>query len=495
MAILERFLKRIGYSKAASRRELDQLISSVYSGNVHGVTSDRPYSALVDGYKSWVYTAVDKISKTVAMLPVELYVYRSRSTGKKAIVPGSVVHELKMIKGGDRAVREKEIGLEREPLEDHPFLDLINRPNGTMTRMLLWYETMLRMELAGMCCWYVAMNKAGLPGEIWPLPLTKTAEIRVKVSGTAQIEYWNYQDGAVVQKFEPKEIVFMHYPNPGNPWIGFSPLQAQTYPYDIDLYMMISQRNLYERGAMPGMNLHTNQPLSPDQVKDMMDWLNANYAGATKAGFPIVTHSGLELKNAAFTPKDALLQHVAKWAREKLITAYDLSEGKLGLVSDVNRANAEALDVTFVRECLQPKCLLIEEAIETFLLPAYDEGLTLDFQLPDVANREMDVTERVANLGSFVTTINEERSKMGLGEVEWGDRPWMPMSVVQEGAEPVIPAPLAVATPQIADEEEEDAGKAVGTKAAPDWDEGKKKDSGNPKSFARFRGRRSSRSR
>ena len=436
MGLIANMMRRMGYQKAINVAELQQLVSSVYSSSTMGIAQEKPYSALVDSYRSWVYTSVDKISKTVAMLPVELYIYRSRRTGQKVILSGTKLHEFKMLESpGDRVTAEKEIGLEREPVLSHPFLDLIHRPNGTMTRMMLWYETMIRMELAGMCCWYMPKGKLGIPGEIWPLPLTKTAKIQAKVSTRAELEYWHYQDGQVNQKFDPKEILFFHYPNPGNPWMGFSPLMAQTYPYDIDLFMMQQQRALYERGATPGIHLHTDQNLGPDQVKDIKEYLDSNYAGATKAGFPIITHSGLKLERAGFTPKEALLKDVAEWAREKLVTSYDLSDGKLGLVKDANRANMEALDVSFVRECMKPKTMLMEEAIETFLLPVYDQGLTLDFQLPDVANREMNVKERESNLTHFITVVNEEREKMGKPPVPWGDKPWVPMTMVQEGGQ------------------------------------------------------------
>ena len=422
-----------------------------------GLWGSRTYAEFVDANRSWVYSCVDKIAKTVASVPIELYVYRSRQTGRKVILPQGLKAQCKSWAPGERKAALQKAGLIREKVDDHPVLDLFRRPNSTMTRMTLWYETMIRLELTGICCWYMPRNRLGLPGEIWPLPLTRTASIRPKVNGRAEIEYWLYRDGDVVQRMPPEEILFFRYPSPESPWHGMSPLMAQQYPYDIDLYMMQQQRALYSNMAVPGLHLHTEQSLTAKQVEELRRYLTEQFAGATRAGMPLVTHSGLSVERTSVTPKEALLADVARWAREKLISAYDLSEGKLGLVADVNRANGEFLDETFIRECLRPKCMLIEETIEAHLLPRYDDGLEADFALPDLGNREFRLEERKANLSTMYSTINEERARDGLEPVPWGDAPWLPMTQVQwtGGGQGAASVPQATSSGAVTDGEDE----------------------------------------
>jgi hypothetical protein len=161
-----------------------------------------------------------------------------------------------------------------------------------------------------------------------------------------------------------------------------------------------------------------------------------------------------------------MLDKVAQFAREKLITAFDLSEGKIGLVKDVNRANMEALNETFILECLKPKCMLVEEVLETFLLPRYDKGLTCDFDLPDLEQKEIILKEREQNLTTFYSSINEERGKEGKDPVPWGDKPWGAFNMVQLEVGAAKKKPLPGETEKPEEEEEEDTGKII---YLPEW--------------------------
>src|SRR4030042_3151580 len=164
-----------------------------------------------------------------------------------------------------------------------------------------------------------------------------------------QIEEWIYQDGSVRRTFKPEEILPLKYPNPASPWQGFSPLMAQTYPYDIDLFLMQQQRALLKNMGIPGMHLHTEQQLLKDKLDEIKEQIREQWGSATQSGRPLTTHSGLKADKAAWSNKDMNVTGLAKYAREKLITSYDLSEAKLGLEVPSNRANMEVLDETFER--------------------------------------------------------------------------------------------------------------------------------------------------
>jgi len=421
-------LARSAKEKAIAAPQIGAIIGSYITQALAASDAEIPYSQLIDAYKSWVYTCIDKIAKSVAMIPLKLYIYRRK--GQKVSDLSWRAH----YRAADQAERRyilKQMQLEREQILDHPFLDLIQKPNGIMTRFSLWYETMVRLEVGGKCGWYLPKNKLGLPQEIIPLPLTKYASLKPKVSSDLEIEYWSYRDGNIDRRFLPDEVLFIHYPHPASPFYGMSPLIAQAYPYDIDLFLMQQQRALLANQAVPGLTMTTDQKLTKAQAEELMGWIKEQYGGPLKAGDTMIFHSGLKPEKAAFTAREMMIDEVARYAREKLISAFDLSEGKLGLVRDVNRANMEALNETFVNECLRPKCMLIEEVIETFLLPRYDEGLTCDFILPDLSEREILLKERELNLKNYYTTINEEREKEGRPPVPWGDKPWAPFNLMQ----------------------------------------------------------------
>ena len=74
--------------KAAQPAQLSQLVSAV--SVALGIGPERSYSQLCESYRSWVYTAIDKIGKTVAMQPLRLFVLRGKG-GQKILNPSGIV--------------------------------------------------------------------------------------------------------------------------------------------------------------------------------------------------------------------------------------------------------------------------------------------------------------------------------------------------------------------------------------------------------------------
>lgn len=456
MKLLDKILGKIGYiseknvedeyitkekvkSEYIRVKNLPDLVSTAYTSTPDSIQPDKTYSVLADNYKSWVYTCIDKIAKSIAALPLNLYVYRN-STGSKILDTYSIKSmQREMIKDDIEKYKNnffiwmKEKNIKKELVEVHPFLDLMIKPNSFMTRFMLWYETLLRMELGGLCGWYLVKDGFGIPREIWPLPLTKTAELRPKITNNLELEYWQYRDGTIIQKFELSEISIMKYPHPKSIFHWMSPLMAQSYPYDIDLFLDQQQYSLLKNQAVPGLVGFTNEFLDKPQVDEILGQWAEQHGSPLNRGKFMVFHSGLKPDKASWSPREAMIDEVARYAREKLITSYDMSEGALGLVRDVNRANMEALDRRHVKDCLLPKTMLIEENIEADILPLYDQGITADFKLPNIEDKELKLKEREINLKYFYTSPNEEREKDGLPKATWGDIPWGTNSNVQIG--------------------------------------------------------------
>lgn len=428
MQIIDNALKRFGYI----RKEQAANMASTVISTPTGISSDKTYKELVGAYRSWAYTAIDKIGKTVASLPLKLYVYRDKR-GKKILNASGLKSHLRQYSPSDQDAYLKKKDISKEEVFDHPYLDLMRKPNNIMSRFTLWYETMTRLELGGICAWYQVLGPLGLPVRIWPLPLTEDAEIKPVVSPGLEIIKWIYKDGNIDISFKPEEIIPIKYPHPGSPFKWFSPLIAMQYPYDIDLYLMQTQNALLQNKGVPGLTLQTKTELTKEQVKQIREQINEQHSGATKAGKTLILHSGFEKINTPWTPTEAGYDKMDEYARQKLLAGFDISDGKVGLVKDANRANMEALDHTFIQECIRPKCMLIEEIIETFQLPLYDVGLTLDFELPDNSDRDLKIRERQANLSTGYTTINEERERNGKPFVPWGYEPWLPMGLMQPG--------------------------------------------------------------
>ncbi|MCJ7747464.1 MAG: phage portal protein, partial [Desulfobacterales bacterium] len=124
------------------------IVGAYYTNVGAGVAPEKEYWQLVDAYKSWVYTCIDKLGKSIAMIPLKLFVYRSKQTGKIIRDVQWKANYRMLEREEDRKYFLKNINLEREELIEHPFLELISRPNPFMTRFTLWYNTVIRLELS-----------------------------------------------------------------------------------------------------------------------------------------------------------------------------------------------------------------------------------------------------------------------------------------------------------------------------------------------------------
>lgn len=430
--LMGKALNKAGLVTMKDMGRMLQIVSgSAVSLDIFGTQiTNASYQQLVKQYRSWVYTCIDKIAKSVASLPLCLYTYTSNG---KILNGVQVKNYMKThVKNGEAHIYMKAQNIERVRVDNHPFYDLMRKPNKLDTRFTLWYNTMIRMELAGKCGWYIPKNKIGLPGAIWALPMTGTADLTPIPDPIEVIKGFKYVDGQLKQTFTLDEIVFFKYPNPESPFKGMSPLMAQSYPYDIENFMMERQYNLYKNQMTPGNILSTDQKLNPTQVAELQALILAGFKSASKTGHPMVAHSGLKLdKPATLNAKDMMIEENAEFTRQKLITGYDMSMAKVGLTEHVNRANMEASNKAYWDDNIGPKTMLLEEQIEADILPLYDDRLTADFELPSTEDKEQKRKETETNLNTGKTTINEERAKEGLEPVFWGDAPWLPFNKTQ----------------------------------------------------------------
>jgi len=135
-----------------------------------------------------VYSAVRKISETIASLP--LHVYRETEKGKKKDTK-------------------------------HPLYDLLHsRPNPEMTRMQMWEALLAHVLLWGNCYCHIQQDLMGRPLALWPLDPSRMNVTRPDANGPLVYEYSMTENGEKV-KFPPWEI--LHIAGLGfNGLIGYS---------------------------------------------------------------------------------------------------------------------------------------------------------------------------------------------------------------------------------------------------------------------------------
>ena len=344
-------------------------------------------------YQGWVFAAVNVIAHRVAGMPLRLYARAPQGPGPE--------------------------------LTRHPLLDLLARPNPILTGRQFRFTLTTHLELTGMAFVLVADNALGRPAELWPLSPADLIEIVAGPDTRQPIAGFRFQgpDGAAVT-YAPREILYFRHPSPWSLLYGASPLEAMAHAFDIDLAVRVYQRNFFRNAARPEVVLMTDQRLTEDEARRLLTRWNQKHQGLAHVFEPTLLDAGLKVQPLAYSARDFEFASLAGWTQDNILAAYGVPAGKLGLVKDVNRANAQGIDVTFNAECVRPRLELIEDVLGAFLLPRYGRDLLLRHDNPVPADRAQNHREAMDLLDRGALTINEHRAGLGRPPVAWGDSPW-----------------------------------------------------------------------
>ncbi|MFH1547037.1 MAG: hypothetical protein ABIC57_00970, partial [bacterium] len=93
----------------------------------------------------------------------------------------------------------------------------------------------------------------------------------------------------------------------------------------------------------------------------------------------------------------------------------------------------------YMQDTIEPRLRRLEEKINEKLMPMYDENLFIGYDEVIPSDKEFTLRERTSNLGSYVTTVNEEREEMGKDPVDWGDIPLASAGIAPLGSQAAAP--------------------------------------------------------
>jgi len=373
-------------------REVGVLGGRQYGG---GIAPSADMTELLAAYQGWIYSCANIISRNVHKVPLRLYQ-----------------------KQGDEWIE----------LEEHVLIDLLDYPNPIYTRVEVWELTVVWLELTGNAYWYTPKNRLGVPAEIWPIPPDRMV---VVPDPNELIKGYLYRYQGKEIAFSRDEIIHLRYPNPQSVYYGMGPLQAAAYGYDLDLYMKQYSVNLFKNDGRPTGVLKTDQVLDEGTINRIRAAWNRLHQGVDKAGKLAILQAGTKYERIQISPAELDYLASRRATRDEILGIFGVPASKLGLVEDVNRANAEANDYTFQSEVIHPRLKLIEAKLNKDLVPQFDENLWFEYDSPVPEDRDFLLRERETNLKNFITSVNEERARIGMDDAPWGDAPWMPFSLVQ----------------------------------------------------------------
>ncbi len=389
MGLLDRFFKK-------------QVNTNVFSF-LFGISApDMKAVDYLKAYKGWVYACVNAIAEEVAT--VKLHLMRKTKDGVQEV-------------------------------ENHPAVNLLHDVNPHMSSSELFFGTQAYAELEGNSFWYMPSGTAvKKPAEIWLLDPTRVKVVKNQQTFISGYTYQN--EKAQTVPLEVSEVLHFKRFNPLNRYRGMGTVQAAALAIDIDTYSAQWNRNFFYNSALPSATLETEGTLTDEQFNRIKARWEAQYKGVENAHKFAILEGGLKFNKISMTQKEMDFLEQRRFSRDEILGIFRVPKTILGIVEDVNRANAEASEYVFARRVIKPRMQFITDRLNEFYLPLF--GLNqneyyFSFEDPVPENVELTLKEDETGLRAGYLMINEVREKRGLPPVKNGDVIYQPISLMPIG--------------------------------------------------------------
>jgi HK97 family phage portal protein len=322
----------------------------------------------------WVYVAVNRIAEAAALVP--FHVYSDRTAGA----------------GSD---------IERP---DHPFEQLLRRPNPLMSRFELIEHTVGGLEIHGNAYWFLAGEPGGTPQEIWPL---RPDRVSIVPDARRGVRGYVYEVEGRQVPLESSEVVHFRRWHPANDYYGLSALEAARLAVESDRAMADWNRRYFGEGmAVPaGMVAIRDRVSDADFERIKQEWRTAYGGRERKTAF--LRGAAVEWHNVGLSQQDMDFLNARRFNREEIFQIFGIPVGMFS--ENATEANALVGERVFIERTLWPKLVRIAEKITTDLLPFY--GVNLVGRFDDI--RPMDRSQQFEEmrLAQGILTVDEIRAR------------------------------------------------------------------------------------
>lgn len=291
---------------------------------------------------------------------------------------------------------------DRTEITSHAVLDLFDHPNDFQTMPEIIESGQQHWELVGETSIVLGFSTGiKLPLDMWVL---RPDRIEPIPDAYEFLKGWVYRapgDGERIP-LATNELLRMRHPNPLDPYRGLGAVQALLRDLDAQRFTKEWQAQFFLNQARPGGIVQVDRRLEDDEWDEMRDRWEEQHRGVSKAHRVAILEHGAQWVETAFSLKDLQIAELENVGRDKALVAFGFPKAALGIVEDVNRANAEAGEYLFARWLVKPRLNRWKSMFNTQLLPQCVPGgrqqvkrqrLCLDYTDPVPENSEQALAE------------------------------------------------------------------------------------------------------
>lgn len=326
---------------------------------------------------SWVQIAISAVSRTVATTP--LSVQRMTGEDTRAIV-------------------------------NHPFEQLLRRPNPMDSRYEFIAATYAWRAVTGNCYWW--LNRSGPdapPDEVFIIPANRILPVP---DGQSFLRGYMYDSGEQKIPLETWEVVHFRDWNPLSSYVGMSRLQAVRMDVYGDLAAQEYNAAFYakDNAKMAGI-LAFADPIDDPRWKRLRAEIDEQHGGAKGKRVMFMRNvgpGGVQWIATQMNRADMQYLEQRHFTKEEIFNLYAPGLASI-LAVNATEANSTAGKDTFLTMAVYPEHVAIAEKITQNPLPSYGDDLTCAFEDVRRVDTQIELQEQAAYERSH--TILEVRAK------------------------------------------------------------------------------------
>ena len=332
-------------------------------------------------------------------------------------------------------------------VESGPVHALFRDVNSMMSTSQLMEATVSWVEMRGESIWILAGRTpgtiTGVPVEI--IVVDPQYMIHVLNKEETEIVLWKFKKGSVEIPYMPTEIIHFKQWNPVSHWRGINPLIAMEPELVSDMLINNSNNALMKNRGVPAGLLTTEESITPDQAKEILDMWNKAHGGSDKTGKTAVLGEGTSYKQLALTSAEMEYFKSKQWNRTVILGRYGVPAIVAGYKDET--APLSGTDTNeqlkfFWEQTLIPLLKFFEDKLDTEFSKRFAPNLHIRFDISEIAELQADLEllakRQREDVKAGILTANEVREQRGMDKVSWGDTWWKNLVFV-DVTEPLIP--------------------------------------------------------
>jgi len=320
---------------------------------------------------------------------------------------------------------------ESDPLEDHPFLQLLDNPAPRMSKKQLFEATSLDTDNYGLAYWYVPLTASGKPAEPgadgWGIQLVDPWRVQKKYDeATGQLlGYEVLRHDGTYAYLDVNELWEFRAPR------GKGIIEANFLYIDTENETSTFQNAFMHNSATPSGVATVKGSITKDAFDKLKKSWRAQQQGARNAGKTLFIRNGdFTFEKTGLSIAELDMGTLKNTSKDEVRTAFRVPKPKLGDVdgAGLGRGNVETVDYMFAKDVIDNIQLRWDDTLQWYIRECYREDLFVDHVSMVPANQEF-LLQQDKELVDTVISRNEIRKRRGLPEKEHGDELYVPSNV------------------------------------------------------------------